>query len=154
MIYKDWEESVPPEITGDSVWNLKAYRAGLFLSELCWQDIQHIADKKYFSLADQPYRSTGSINANITEGYSRNSPKEKARFYEFPLGSARESKDWYFKSRHILGEKAALHRIKLLTSIIKLLLRMINEKRNSTKTSEPIIECHTSELDNLLFNAE
>lgn len=150
MKYQKWLDEVPEEIINDALWNLKVYRAALFLSDLCWIDVQKIIEKRFFSLADQLYRSTGSVSANIAEGYSRNSYKEKARFYEIALGSARESKDWYFKSRHILGRETALHRIKLITSIIKLLLRMINEKRDSIKVSDPEINYLISELENQL----
>ncbi len=150
MKYQVWLNEIPEDILNDAVWNLKVYRAALFLSDLCWHDTQAIIDMKFFSLADQIYRSTGSISANITEGYSRNSNKEKARFYEIALGSARESKDWYFKSRHILGKETAFYRIKLLTSIIKLLLSMINEKRGAAKVSESKVDYLISELENKL----
>lgn len=133
MSYQDWLKQIPKVIRDDAVWNLKVYRAALYMSDLCWKDTQLIKDQKYFSLADQLYRSVGSISANVTEGYSRKSLKEKARFYEIALGSARESKGWYFKSRHILDKKMVLDRITLLTSIIKLLLSMITEKRSSAK---------------------
>lgn len=103
---------IPEDFLNDAVWNLKVYRAALFLADLCWFDTQPIIKKRFFSLADQLYDSTGSISANITEGYSRNSNKEKARLYEIALGSARKSKDWYFKSRHILGKEIVNHRIK------------------------------------------
>lgn len=154
MKYQDWIETLPPEITEDPVWNLKVYRAALYLSDLCWEDTQKILDRRFFSLADQLYSSTGSVSANITEGYSRNSHKEKARFYEIALGSARESKDWYFKGRHILGEKRSLHRMKLLTSIIKLLLTMINEKRNSCKVSEPNVQYLVLDLEKILNTSD
>ncbi len=120
--YQEWLNKVPEDITNDAVWNLKVYRAALFLSDLCWDDTQVIIEKKFFSLADQLYRSAGSVSANVTEGYSRKSHKEKARFYEIALGSARECKGWYFKSRHILGKEKAFHRIKLLTSILNFCL--------------------------------
>ncbi len=148
MEYENWVRNLPPEITEDTVWNLKVYRAALYLSELCWADSQLIADKRHFSLSDQLFKSTGSISANITEGYSRNSNKEKARFYEIALGSARESKDWNFKSRYILGENLSLDRMRLLTSIIKLLLTMINEKRNSYRVSESNTEYIIDDLEN------
>ncbi|MBN2730804.1 MAG: four helix bundle protein [Balneolaceae bacterium] len=122
--------------------------------ELCWNDTQQIIDSRFFSLADQLFRSTGAISATMTEGYSRNSKKEKARFYEIALGSARESKDWYFKSRKILEEEIAFHRIKLLTSIIKLLLTMINEKRSSYKVAEPKVYYFYEELDQMLNAAD
>ncbi len=112
MKYQKWIAEIPEEFTEDSVWNLKVYRAALYLSDLCWKDVNKIIDKKFYSPADQLFRSTGSISANITEGYSRSSFKEKARFYEIALGSARESKDWYFKSRHILGKNCSINRCK------------------------------------------
>ncbi len=154
MRFDNWIETVPKAIAEDSVWNLKAYRAALYISDLCWNDTKQIMDQRFFSLADQLYRSTGSVGANITEGYSRYSDKEKARFYEIALGSARESKDWYFKARHVLGEKRSLHRIKLLTSISKLLLTMINDKRNTDRLSEPEIQYESRILENLLNNPE
>ncbi|MDZ7695119.1 MAG: four helix bundle protein [Balneolaceae bacterium] len=101
MKYQDWLKTIPKDITDDSVWNLKVYRAALYLSDLNWEDTQKIIERKFFSLSDQLYSSTDSISANVTEEYSRNSHKEKARFYEIALGSARKSKNWYFKSRHI-----------------------------------------------------
>lgn len=130
MKFEDWINSVPKDILEDSVWNLTVYRAALYLSDLCWEDTNQILNKIFFSLANQLYRSTSSVSANITEGYSRKSYKEKARYYEIALGSARESKDWYFKSRHILSEKTVEKRIAILTSISKLLLTMINDKKN------------------------
>ncbi len=49
--------------------------------------------------ADSLWKMTvGSIRANIAEGYSRGTGKDRARFYEYALGSARESRDWYFIS--------------------------------------------------------
>lgn len=154
MKYEKWVRFVPVEIREDSVWNLKVYRASLYLSDLCWEDVNYILDKKFFSLADQLYRSTASVSANITEGYSRNSHKEKARFYEIALGSARESKDWYYKSRHILGEEKSQNRIHILSAISKLLLTMINEKRKLYKTSEPNITYVVDELENILKNSD
>lgn len=81
------------------------------------------------SVADQLYRSVGSIGANIAEGYSRGTGKDRARFYEYALGSARESRDWYFKSRFVLGEEVADHRLNFMTQIIRLLLVIVPEQR-------------------------
>ena len=85
------------------------------------------------SLADQLYRAVGSIGANIAEGYSRGSRKDRARFYEYSFGSARESRDWYFKRRHILGGEVFLHRSELIAEIVKLLLTTIPQQRNSSQ---------------------
>lgn len=72
-------------------------------------------------LADQLYRAVCSISANIAEGYSRSTGKDRARFLEYSLGSAREARDWYFKSHHTLKDEVIKHRIDLLTQIIKML---------------------------------
>jgi len=81
------------------------------------------------SLSDQLYRAVGSVGANLAEGYSRGTGKDRARFYEYALGSARESRDWCFKARHILGDEVFQHRLELLTRIIQLLLKMIPQQR-------------------------
>ncbi len=129
MNIDDWLKKVQNELKDDPAWRMEVYRLSLFLSDLCWVDTTVILEKRVFSLADQLYRSVGSISANIIEGYSRISNKEKARFYEISLGSAREARDWYFKSRHILGQEVYLSRLKILTSIIKLLNKMITDRR-------------------------
>ncbi len=129
MNLKEWEEQVPRDLKEDVVWRMEAYRLGLFISDACWVDTEKLLKQKRFSLADQLYRSVGSISANIIEGYSRISKKEKAKFYEYSLGSAREARDWYFKSRHVLSTEIANTRIKMLTSIIKLLQSMISDQR-------------------------
>ncbi|MEA2007995.1 MAG: four helix bundle protein [Chloroflexota bacterium] len=100
------------------------------MGDIGWYDVTKLMrDKRTFKLSDQLYRSLGSISANLAEGYSRGSGKDKARFYEYSLGSARESRDWYYKGRHILGENVANHRLALLTQIIRLLLTMIPQQR-------------------------
>jgi len=52
---------------------------------------------------------------------TRSAGKDRARFFEYSLGSAREARDWYFKSSHTLKEEVVKHRIDLLTQIIKML---------------------------------
>jgi four helix bundle protein len=129
--YPEWEASVPAAIRADALWRMKAYRLALFASDIGWQDVTRLAeDKRTRGLADQLFRALGSIGANIAEGYSRSSHKEKARFYEYALGSARESRDWYYKARHILNEDVLGHRLDLLTQITRLLLVTIPAERS------------------------
>ncbi|HUM25731.1 MAG TPA: four helix bundle protein [Anaerolineales bacterium] len=122
MRYVEWQAGVPDEIKGDSLWKLEVYRLGLFAADIAWQDAL-VLNKTSLTreLADQLYRAVCSISANIAEGYSRSTGKDRARFLEYSLGSARESRDWYFKSRHTLKEEVVKHRIDLLTQIIKML---------------------------------
>jgi four helix bundle protein len=130
MTYQKWLLSVPAQLKTDHLWKIEAHRLGLFASEIGWNDVTKLlGDRRTASLSDQLYRSLGGISATIAEGFSRGTGKERARFYEFALGSAREARDWYFKGRHILGAKVAQHRIELLTKIIRLLLTMIADQR-------------------------
>ena len=130
MNYEDWAKTVPASITGDSLWKMAAYRTALFFGDVAWRDVTKLmSDRRTLGLSDQLYRATGSVGANLAEGYSRGTGKDRARFYEYALGSARESRDWYFKGRFVLGESVANHRLELLSQIIRLLLTMVPEQR-------------------------
>jgi four helix bundle protein len=133
MTYEEWEQSIDEQIKRDSLWRMPAYRLALFVSDIGWQDtIKLVRDHRTRSLSDQLYRSLGSISANLAEGYSRGTGRDRARFYEYALGSARESRDWYFKVRHALGDTVYQHRLSLLTRIIQLLLTMVPQQRGYT----------------------
>jgi four helix bundle protein len=130
--YKEWEQGVADDIRQDSLWQMTTYRLALFASDLGWRDTAKLmSDRRMRGLSDQLYCALGSISANVAEGYSRGTGKDRARFYEYALGSARESRDWYFKARYVLGDPVYLHRLALLTRIIQLLLKTIPEQRDS-----------------------
>lgn len=130
MKFEEWAKSVPQEITNDTLWKMEAYRLALFITDLGWKDVSQLRqDKRTLSLSDQLYRSLGSIGANLAEGYSRGTGRDRARFYEYSLGSAREARDWYYKARHILGEDVTQERLDLIVRIIRLLLRMVPDQR-------------------------
>ena len=130
MTYNEWLASVPPELTNDPLWRMEVYRLAVFAGDLAWHDVSKLVeDKRTISLSDQLYRAIGSVSANIAEGYSRRSGKDQARFYEYAPGSAREARGWYYQGRHVLSETVAMHRIKLLTKIIRLLLTIIPAER-------------------------
>ena len=112
---------------------MEAYRLALFAAEVGWHDVSKLVqDQRTRSLSDQLYRALGSASANIAEGYSRGTGKDRARFYEYALGSAREGRDWYYKARHVLGDTVVQHRLDLLTQIIRLLLTMVPQQRGHT----------------------
>jgi len=81
------------------------------------------------SLADQLYRSAGSIAANLAEGYSRSSGSDRVRMMEYALGSARECRVWYRAARRLLPEESVGPQHHRLSRICKLLLVMIPEER-------------------------
>ena len=130
MNYEESERIVPEALTQDTLWKVEAYRLAVFLADIGWNDVTRLlGDKRTIGLSDQLYRSIGSISANLAEGYSRGTNRDRARFYEYSLGSAREGRDWYYKGRFILGDVVADHRIALLTQIIRLLLKMVPQQR-------------------------
>jgi four helix bundle protein len=139
MNYSEWLKTVPASLTEDLLWKMEAYRLALFAADVAWRDVTKLmGDKRTLDLASQLYEAMGSIGANLSEGYSRASAKDRARFYEYSLGSARESRTWYFDGRHILGEAVARHRMGFLTQIIRLLLTMVPEQRGTYLREEPL----------------
>lgn len=129
--FESWKANVPAVITRDPLWKVSAYQLALFAADLGWQDVSKLmSDRRTRDLADQLYRALGLIGANISEGYSRGTGRDRARFYEYALGSARESRTWYFNARYLLGETVSTHRMQLLTCIIRLLLTTIPQQRN------------------------
>jgi four helix bundle protein len=131
--FSEWELSVPDLIRNDVLWEMKVYRLALFLSDMCWEDVTKLSnDGRTKALSDQLYRAAGSITANLEEGYSKNSGKDRARFYEYALGSARETRGWSYRGRHILGGVVFEHRGQLITQIIKLLLTIVPAERCMT----------------------
>jgi len=138
MDYKTWEQGVPEAYRVDSLWKMTAYRRALYLSDLCWEDAQALLkDRRTISVADQLYRAVGSISANLAEGYSRVSGKDRALFYQYALGSTREARDWYFKARHVLGAETFNQRVEILTEILRLLVTMIPQQRGYLVREDP-----------------
>jgi four helix bundle protein len=106
----------------------------MFLADLAWHDMVKLRrDGCTFGVAAQLYEAVGSIGANLGEGYSRGSGKDRARFYEYSLGSTREARHWYYQSRHILGDEVFQHRLELLTQLIRLGLTMVPNQRQQRR---------------------
>ena len=147
MNFSDWQDQIPSSIREDTLWDVEAYRLSLFASDVCWQDIRKLHEESHTqSLADQLYRAVGSISSNIAEGYSRGTGKDRARFYEYALGSARESRDWYYKSRFVIGKDVVAHRLDFMTQIIRLLLTIIPQQRGG-EIREPSSRYETADVD-------
>ena len=137
MRYAEWLDTVPSEITNDPIWKLEVYRLALFADEIGWQDVLALSKNNLmWGVADQLHRSLGSISANLTEGYSRSKGLDRARFFEISLGSARESRDWYYKSRHVLSTEVIKHRMSLITQIVSMLVPMIQHQRSNAIREE------------------
>src|SRR4051794_3492277 len=96
MNYDQWQIEVPDVIKKDTLWKVEAYRLSLFLADLSWRDsTKLLGDRRTQADADQLFRAAAKISSNVSEGYSRGTAKDRAHFYEYALGSARETRDWY-----------------------------------------------------------
>ena len=137
MKFVEWLGTVPSEITNDPIWKLEVYRLALFAGDIGWEDIQKLSKEKLtFSVADQLHRSLGSISADLTKGCSRSKGLDRARFIEIALGSARESREWYYKARQVLSAEVVKHRMELLTHIISMLVTMLPHQRKNAIREE------------------
>ena len=79
-------------------------------------------------VAPQLYASIGSIAANLAEGYSRSSGKDRARIFEYALGSVREGMIWYHHGTAVIGAGAE-KKIDTLEEIRRMLLAIIPRER-------------------------
>ena len=131
--YLAWLERVPLAITSDLLWKLPAYRLGLFLSGRVAADVGLVhANPTTRGASDQLLRAVGSIAANIAEGYGRSTGRERARYYEYALGSAREAREWYFVTQSAFPEATHAKRLSALSRISRILAAVIPRERLRT----------------------
>ena len=128
--YDRWLETVPPEITVDTIWRMSAYRLALYAISLAQSDARQIrANRLTRPHLDQLLRAVGAISADLDEGYSRSSGRERAHYYEYALGSARESRGWYYKYAAAFPPNVLARRLALLSEIIRILTAIIPRER-------------------------
>jgi four helix bundle protein len=84
------------------------------------------------AVADQLYRAVGSVGANIAEGYSRSSGRDRVRLFEYALGSARESLHWYRAAAPFLDPHRIEQQDERLSRVRRILLTAIPQERNRT----------------------
>ncbi len=81
-------------------------------------------------VSGQLYAAIGSIAANLAEGYSRSSGRDRARLFEYALGSVRESMSWYQSAEPVLTAEIVSRRLDTLEEIRRLLLAVIPRERD------------------------
>jgi four helix bundle protein len=92
---------------------------------------QGLPSTERFGIASQLQRASVSIAANIAEGFSRNSQKEKINFYGIALGSLTEVESHLYISSD-LGFVNKTQLSELINEIIEL-QKMINGLKKSAK---------------------
>jgi four helix bundle protein len=121
--YEEWQKEVPDPIKSEGFWSFYGYRKALFLYEICWRDCETLLKHPLGrAIAQQLIRSAGSIPANIEEGYGRGYGRERLRFLRIALGSARETKGWYYRAKELLSVEIVEHRLKLVSEVIALIV--------------------------------
>jgi four helix bundle protein len=110
---------------------MRAYQLACALVAEVWVDVEklrhHRATEK---ISGQLYAAVGSIAANLGEGYSRSSGRDRARIFEYALGSTRESMVWFRTAEPVLGQEIVVQRLEKLEEIRRLLLAVIPRERD------------------------
>ncbi len=128
--FEEWVNGVPPAVTDEELWQFFWYQKALFLYDICWKDCEKLITHPLGKpVAQQLVRSAGSISANIEEGFGRGFGKNRDNFLRIAIGSARESKGWYYRAKALLTPQILEHRLSLLSEIIALLITELNHNR-------------------------
>ena len=134
--YEEWGAQVPSKVKAEGVWKFYGYCKALFFYDLCWRDCEQMLKHPLGrAVAEQLIRSAGSISANIEEGYGRGYGKDRLRFLKFSLGSARESKGWYYRVRNLLKPGVLSHRLSLASEVIALIVTEIQNSQAAQQFS-------------------
>lgn len=109
---------------------MRAYQLAREVMSDVWGDAEklshHVVTRQ---MSGQLYAAVGSILANLGEGYSRSSGRDRARIFEYALGSVRESMMWYHGAKPLLGPETVQKRLDKLEEIRRLLLAIIPRER-------------------------
>ena len=121
----------PLKADPDLVSRMRVVRVAGELLDGSWFDAEIVvANPITVIVAGQLYAAVASISANLKEGYSRSSGRDRARFFEYALGSARETEVWYEASKRLLTPKILEARASSLAEIKRLLLAIIPRERD------------------------
>ena len=119
--------------SGDPLERMAVHKFARKLIELSWEDAEAMqANTATEEIAGQFYESVGSIAANLAEGYSKSSGPDRARSFEYALGSARETREWYEATRPVLKPEVVEERLEILGHIQRLLVAIIPRERGRT----------------------
>ncbi|HQE92818.1 MAG TPA: four helix bundle protein [Anaerolineae bacterium] len=130
MEYAEWEKNVHARIKKESIWQFFGYRKALFAYELVWQDCDILnLDMRGKAVAQQLIRSAGSMSANLEEGHGRGYGKQRDWFLKVAIGSARESKGWYWRAEHLLPKDILEQRLALLDEVLALLVTELQRQQ-------------------------
>ena len=130
---KKTRKEVKASESNDPLWRMRVYQLAAALLDESWPDVEALVEHPgTIKVAGQLYEAVGSIEANLAEGYSRSSGRDRARIFEYAVGSARESLVWYRAARPVIGIDTATIRMDKLEEIRRMLIAIIPRERDRT----------------------
>jgi four helix bundle protein len=130
MTFDEWLSQADPRLAFDRIWRMRAYQLAHYLTAMAWVDVEVVAANPVTrESAAQLIRAIGAVRADLVEGYSRSSGRDRARCFEYALGSVREVREWYMTVTPVLGEAVVSSRCEYIGEIIRLLLTAIPQER-------------------------
>lgn len=85
----------------ESFTDLNVWKEGHKLVVMIYKITKKFPSEETYSLIDQMRRSAASITANITEGFGRQTYKEKVQFYYMAKGSLSELKNFLLIAKDV-----------------------------------------------------
>jgi four helix bundle protein len=113
------------------VYELDIYKLAEDLSDMIWRDFDKWSNKVQRTTGYQAIRLSGSIAANIAEGYGRYTPADRKKFYLYSRGPFEETKAWLRKliRRKVLSKSSVTE----YKTVIEELGPKLNAFINSTR---------------------
>jgi four helix bundle protein len=125
--------AVSADDSQDPLSRMRVFQLAGELIPDCFGDAKLVrAEPITADIAGQLYRAVCSIEANISEAYSRSSGKDRALRFEYALGSVREGMSWYRSVQPVLGETTVQDRRDRLEEMRRMLLAIIPRERGRT----------------------
>ncbi len=138
--YATWEAGVHERVKREPIWQFLGYRKALYVFDLAWEDCRQFnKDVCGRAIAEQLIRSSGSIGANLEEGHGRGYGKQRDWFFKVAIGSARETKGWYWRAHCLLSADTLDGRLTLLDEIIGALIGEL-QRQSARRLAEPETE--------------
>lgn len=116
--------------------DLIIWQKGQQIFEMVCEDVKKWPKSKTANaISYQVLDSSGSIGANVAEGYGRGGPREFEQFLRYSRGSTTETMDWMYKSMRqgLVSEKRYNEYETTCTEENKMISGFINKVRSQEK---------------------
>ena len=129
---------VTPERHRRALDSVTAYRIASSLADEGWEDASSLSTHPTLAdVARQLLRAIGSIVANVASGYAYRAPRDRVRYYEYALASVEDAESLYHIATRAIPAATRAEREKKLTSIRRLLVKMISNERAGANWNSP-----------------